>query len=61
MKFGIKAYGNWHEFKSERAYRNYLMEWIAGTEGSEQDRAVQALVALDCGQYRYDSDTMEAF
>ena len=55
-KYGIKAYGTWHRFGSADEYRSYLMDWIAGTEGSERDRAVDALCALGRGQTEYDSD-----
>ena len=46
MKYGIKAYGQWHFFPSRKKYVAYLNEWIASTEGSERDRAVYALEAL---------------
>lgn len=55
-KYGIKAYGKWSRFGSESEYKSYLMEWIAGTEGAERDRAVDALRALAAGSAEYDSD-----
>jgi len=54
--YGIKAYGEWTRFSNKAAYEQYLLEWIAGTEGSEQDRAVNALTALWAGVNFYDSD-----
>lgn len=57
-EYGIKAYTHWHTFATKAEYEAYLMDWIAGTDGSEQDRAVNALVALTAGQKKYDSDSM---
>lgn len=45
-KYGIKAYGKWFCFNSKAKYRAFLMQWISGTDGSERDRAVDAMVAL---------------
>ena len=55
-KYGIKAYGLWTRFSTKARYRAYLMTWIASTEGSERDRAVSALRALEEGIPEYDSD-----
>ena len=55
-KYGIKAYGSWHRFGTEDEFRKYLSEWIAGTEGVERDRAVDALANLDAGIYETDTD-----
>lgn len=55
-KFGIKAYGSWICFKTAKAYRKYLMQWIASTEGAERDRAVEALCNLDMGINMTDTD-----
>ena len=55
-KYGIKAYGRWHRFTTRGEYERYLNDWIAGTVGAEQSRAVDALVALDGGQAEWDSD-----
>lgn len=56
MKYGIKAYGSWTRFATRVDYERYLNEWIAGTDGAEQDRAICALVALEEGQTEWDSD-----
>lgn len=56
MGYGIKAYGLWSRFATCEEYVQYLLEWIAGTEGSERDRATSALAALHSGQFEYDSD-----
>ena len=54
--YGIKAYGKWEKFRTKAAYRKYLMEWIAGTDGSERDRAVDALANLEEGIDMTDTD-----
>lgn len=54
--YGIKAYGTWKKFKSKAAYRKYLMDWIAGTDGAERDRAVDALSNLEAGINMTDTD-----
>lgn len=56
--YGMKAYGRWRRFATRADYSKYLLEWIAGTYGAEQDRAVSALAALECGQNEYDSDSL---
>lgn len=56
--YGIKAYTHWHTFDTKAEYEAYLMDWIAGTDGSERDRAVNALAALHAGQKKYDSDEL---
>ena len=55
-KYGIKAYGSWHRFDTEDEFREYLSKWIAGTEGAERDRAVNALANLDAGICETDTD-----
>lgn len=55
-KYGIKAYGKWFEFDRKADYLAYLNEWIAGTDGSEQERAVDALTNLMAGIARTDTD-----
>ncbi len=55
-KYGIKAYGRWHRFATRGEYERYLNDWIAGTDGAEQSRVVDALVALGGGQSEWDSD-----
>ena len=55
-KYGIKAYGKWHCFPTREAYKTYLAEWIAGTEGAEQGRAVDAYVNLLAGINKTDTD-----
>jgi len=57
--YGIKAYGKWERFTSEKKYRAYLMDWIAGTEGAERDRAVRALSNLEQGINETDTDLPE--
>ncbi len=56
-KYGIKAYGNSFRFTSKNKFRAYLMEWIAGTDGAERDRAVRALGNLESGIPYTDTDT----
>lgn len=59
MNYGIKAYGKCHMFKTKAAFRRYLMNWIASTEGAEQDRAVIALEALEYDHINFtDTDTI---
>lgn len=53
---GIKAYGGWTCFKTKPEFVAYLMEWIAGTDGSERDRAVDALTNLYSGIMYTDTD-----
>lgn len=48
-KYGIRAYGKTFWFSSKKKFTDYLMDWIAGTEGSERDRAVNALTNLRRG------------
>lgn len=48
-KYGIRAYGKTFWFSSKKKFADYLMDWIAGTEGSERDRAVNALTNLRRG------------
>lgn len=55
-KYGIKAYGSWDLFKTKGKYQKYLREWIAGTEGSEQERATGAYFGLEDGEQYYNSD-----
>ena len=57
--FGIKAYGTWTHFKTKKAFKSYLMEWICGTEGAERDRAVRALSNLESGIPCTDTDAPE--
>ncbi len=57
MNYAIKAYGDTQVFKSKAAFRRYLMEWIAGTDGAERDRAVRALCNLEAGINYTDTDT----
>lgn len=47
--YGIKAYGTWHLFKTEKEYKDYLEDWIANTDGSERNRASLALGNLYFG------------
>lgn len=54
--YGIKAYGTWDYFATKTAYRNFLMNWICGTDGAERDRAVTALANLECGINFTDTD-----
>lgn len=58
--YGIKAYGQWHWFNARQDYVQYLMDWIMGTDGAEQDRAVSALHALGEGKRQFDSDACSA-
>ena len=54
--YGIKAYGSEHRFRTRKAFESYLMEWIAGTDGAERDRAVDALANLNSGVKFTDTD-----
>lgn len=54
--YGIKAYGKWHCFPTEKAFKAYLGKWIGCTEGSERDRAVEAYVNLLNGIKKTDTD-----
>lgn len=56
--YGMKAYGRWHRFATLAEYSKFLLEWIAGTDGAEQDRAFSALTALEHGLNEYDSDSL---
>lgn len=56
LKYGIKAYGRWFCFSTKGEYENYLMEWMSKTEGSERDRAVDALLKLRKGVNFTDTD-----
>jgi len=55
-KYGIKSYGTWDYFHNAEALRCYLIEWIRGTDGSERDRAVTALMNFEDGIYLTDTD-----
>ena len=59
LPYGIKAYGHEHRFKTKREFKAYLMDWIAGTDGAERDRAVDALTNLECGVKFTDTDKPE--
>lgn len=59
--YGIKAYGTWDCFSSRREYEKFLMDWIAGSEGSERNRAVDALVNLQSGINFTDTDAGKRF
>lgn len=58
-KYGIRAYGKWFCFKTKEEYEEYLMMWITLTEGSERDRAVDALSRLRSGHAFTDTDKGE--
>jgi hypothetical protein len=55
-KYGIKAYGSWDRFSTRAEFKKYLEEWIANTDGSEQDRAYLALGNLASGINETDTD-----
>lgn len=55
-KYGIKAYGSWEYFSTKSAYKNHLLNWIAGTDGAEQERAIEALTSLEDGYNFCDTD-----
>jgi hypothetical protein len=57
MTYGIKAYGHTHSFRSKAKFRQYLMDWIMGTDGAERDRSVRALCNLEAGINFTDTDT----
>lgn len=61
LKYGIKAYGTWQCFPTEKKFRAYLMDWIASTEGAERNRAVQALSNLESGITMTDTDAHPAY
>jgi len=54
--YGIKAYGSWDLFKTAKNYKAYLREWIAGTDGSERNRAESAYFECLDGTHYYDTD-----
>ena len=56
--YGIKAYGKWTRFATRDEYEHYLNDWIAGTDGHEQDRAIKALSDLLVGKKTTDTDKM---
>lgn len=56
--YGIKAYGKWTRFATADEYEHYLNDWIAGTDGHEQDRAIKALSDLLVGKKTTDTDKM---
>lgn len=56
--YGIKAYGKWTRFATRDEYEHYLNDWIAGTDGHEQDRAIKALSDLLAGKKTTDTDKM---
>ena len=58
LAYGIKAYGKWTRFATAEEYEKYLNEWIAGTDGHEQDRAIKALSDLLVGVKTTDTDKM---
>lgn len=58
-KYGVRAYGRWFCFWTKAEYEEYLMTWIAGTEGAERDRAVDALSRLRSGHAFTDTDKGE--
>jgi len=60
-KYGIVAYGKSFTFHSKKEYEDYLMAWIAGTDGSERDRAVTALSNLRQGYRLTDTDSGKRF
>jgi hypothetical protein len=54
--YGIKAYGEWKNFRDPIDYELYLWQWARETDGAEQDRAIRALCALYDGKHYFDSD-----
>ena len=54
--YGIKAYGKWNRFSTESEFKSYLMDWIANTDGCEQERAYLALGNLMFGVKETDTD-----
>ena len=59
MNWAFKAYGRTRVFKSRRAIRSHATKWMAATEGSERDRAVQVLVGIEAGETYIDTDAKE--
>lgn len=57
-KFGYKAYGKTVYFHTEEEYMTFLLEWIAGTDGAERDRADAALTNLVGGIPFTDTDAL---
>jgi hypothetical protein len=57
--WAYKAYGRTRVFKSRRAIRSHVTKWMAATEGSERDRAVQVLVGIEAGKTYIDTDAKE--
>ena len=55
-QYGIKAYGKTFSFATQEEFVGYLLDWIANTDGSERDRAVDALVNLRRGNTFTDTD-----
>ncbi len=49
MKYGLRAYGTETRFASKAAFKRYLLEWMANTDGAERTRAVDALLNLEAG------------
>lgn len=58
LPYGIKSYGKWTRFATRDEYEHYLNDWIAGTDGHEQDRAIKALSDLLVGKKTTDTDKM---
>lgn len=56
MNWAYTAYGKTRVFKSRRAIRQHVTRWLAATEGSERDRAVQVLVGIESGKTYIDTD-----
>ena len=56
VRYGIKAYGTETLFDNKIAFRNYLLAWIAGTDGAEKARAQDALDNLAAGIPYTDTD-----
>lgn len=55
-KYGIKAYGKTTRFPTRQQFNDYLIEWMCGTEGAEQERATRAYVNLMGGIPFTDTD-----
>lgn len=55
-KYGIKAYGTITRFATRKQFHDYLIEWICGTEGAEQERATRAYANLVSGIPFTDTD-----
>ena len=58
-KYGVKAYGSVKRFGTKDEFMDYLLEWIAGTDGSERERAMLALANLQAGIPFTDTDQPE--